>query len=167
MKTLLAILFISVFSLSCSQHHNLGTFKFMYGGLNFQLPSEQTAIGFLGSNDNFLLFKYGTQKGKRYLAFSKVLTDDPIQYNCPAPTLLNNAFSQQQETFCNKDELRLFRDMFIDSSISIIQEKDGLIIYSAATNESYFLFIVKGESAIKVDSDMYNSDELYSFLVLN
>ena len=57
--------------------------------------------------------------------------------------------------------------MFIDSSISIIQEKDGLIIYSAATNESYFLFIVKGESAIKVDSDMYNSDELYSFLVLN
>lgn len=166
MKMLLVIFFISVFSLSCSQPSSPNTFKFMYGGLNFQLPSGHTAIGVLGSNDDFLLFKYGIRQGKEYLAFSKMLTDDPIQYNCPPSALLNNAFSQQQEKSCNKDELIRFKDIFIASSISVTQAKNGFIIYSAATNESSFLFIVKGESAIKVDSDIYSSEDLYSFLVL-
>ena len=55
-----------------------------YSDIRFKIPRNFSAVGDAGGSQNILIFRYGDEPGKMFLAFSDLTNDKSINYGCPA-----------------------------------------------------------------------------------
>lgn len=132
-----------------------------YSGFQFNVPSGAEAIGSTGGNDNFLVIRYGPDKGKKYLAFTNMTHDESLEYGCAPAKFYAVVFSADEEAGCNEEQVSYFRRIFLsDDESSVWNGLDAVVYYTGASGIKY-LFLVKGGSRlIKIDSDFLSEKEL-------
>lgn len=60
--------------------------ELVYSDLRFGIPAGFTVVGDIGDSQNMLIFRYGDEPGKQFLAFTDMTNDQTVDYGCPAGT---------------------------------------------------------------------------------
>ena len=81
LKTMCLAIFILISPFSYAKGEALNV-QLVYSGFDFLIPSGQDAIGASGGDSDFLVFRYGKNKGQDYLAFTDMSKDDSSSYGC-------------------------------------------------------------------------------------
>ncbi|MDX1695441.1 MAG: hypothetical protein R3208_16885 [Ketobacteraceae bacterium] len=132
-----------------------------YSGFSFSVPDNMVAIGSNGGRDNFLVLRYGPEKGKRYLAFTDMTNESSVMYQCDPATFYSHVFGVIKNSDCNRVQLASFRDIFLsENNYEVWQSGDTTGVFVRASGMNYvFLLGDKGRVA-KVDSDFLPKEQL-------
>lgn len=150
---------------SCQAEIPKDSMGFYYQGTQFEIPANPSSIGFTGSSDDFILFKYGEEKGSNYLSLGNMLNDDPVQYKCTISNLLKATADTKHKNPCDKTELKTFQGAFEQFEKLNVQSPSNAEIYAAKTNKASLLFVLTGGKTLKIESDFMSIDELRNSLV--
>lgn len=60
--------------------------ELMYSDLRFSIPAGFTVVGDIDDSQNMLIFRYGDEPGKRFLALADMTDDQTVNYGCPTGT---------------------------------------------------------------------------------
>ncbi|SRR5690554_1546798 len=160
MKSWLSFL-IGFLLVGCTDYKHDAETRFIYANHTFNIPANPAVIAWTGSNDNMLIFRYGSLQGKRYLTFSDLTQDKSIQHNCSHASFFAAVFSDASHPECNQDEITAFRAIFTNEHHTGIWNIDKTTVYFSIANGNAFLFIVDGfGTLIKVDSDFLTQAQL-------
>lgn len=134
--------------------------ELVYSELKLNLPADFTVIGHLGGQDGFLVFRYGHEKGKKYIAFSDMTNDDSIEYGCSVSVFFNDLFSDNRNTPCNSETLKIMRKAFIEKSDVAVWMVNGYKLNYSSDKDKSFVFL-SGENGklIKIDSDFLDKKD--------
>jgi hypothetical protein len=112
--------------------------------------------------NNMLAFRYGEERGKRFVAFSDISNDKIIDYGCPVGEFYIEHFSPTGTTSCHKRELDALTDGFLKGSIKKVWETPDAV-YNYLSNEHdlrSFVFICRKDGkTFQVDSDFLTEDD--------
>jgi hypothetical protein len=154
MKKFIYIIILLAFSVPTLSKLSEADVPLVYSGFKFNIPKDHVAVGSTGGKDNFLVFKYNSQPVKNYIAFSKMIPEPNINYNCELDIFIKDAFLNNKDTKCNLTELNSFRKVFLNDKDKGIWKKNGLMLYYTVSKKDAFLFVIDTHgTVIKVDSD--------------
>lgn len=134
-----------------------------YEGESYYIPSGVEELGSTGDRENFLVFKYSREKGKRYLAFSN--SESIEKGDCSYSEFFSSVIQKDEiHGSCDKDKLEVFRDAFNSGLGTGHWRINGLDHYYFITEHTgTFVFrVLSSDEIIKVDSDFLSPEELYS-----
>jgi len=150
LKTTLTTILLTL-SLNVFSQPNI---ELIYSELKLSLPSEFTLIGHLEGQEGFLVFRYGNEKGKRYIAFSDMTDDASIEYGCAVNVFFNDLFSDNRDTPCNSETLDIMREAFIENRETAVWRVNGYVLnYSSGEGKSFVFLSGENGKLLKVDSD--------------
>ena len=158
MKVYFILLVVLISGCASSQSVHL-----RYEGESYYLPSGVEEIGATGDSENFLVFKYSREKGKKYLAFSN--SESIEKGDCNYSEFFSAVIQKDgTRSSCDKYKLEAFRDAFISSSGAGHWKINGLDHYYFITERTgTFVFrVLPNDEIIKIDSDFLSPEELYS-----
>lgn len=78
-------------SLSLAVHAG-NRIELVYSDLRFSIPAGFAVVGDIGDSQNMLIFRYGDELGKRFLAFEDMTHDETVEYGCPPRHFLRGCF---------------------------------------------------------------------------
>ncbi|PCJ36400.1 MAG: hypothetical protein COA99_13200 [Moraxellaceae bacterium] len=130
----------------------------VYSGFDFLIPSGQDAVGANGGDNNFLVFRYGKEKGTEYLAFTDISNDEG--YGCKSSEFYADLFEIRENSKCNKNELVTFKESLIENSESGSWKGKNTISYYSISEPQSLVFLVYKDKVIKVDTDFLTKKEL-------
>lgn len=108
-----------------------------------------------------LLFRYGAEKGKKYLAFSNITPDESMNFGCQAEVFFAVLFTAATNESCNSDELSAFKGVFVEGHDVGGWTGNKLRIYFSIGKDQSFLFAFDDAgNAIKIESDFLSKAEL-------
>ncbi|WP_198263144.1 hypothetical protein [sulfur-oxidizing endosymbiont of Gigantopelta aegis] len=108
----------------------------------------------MGGQDNILIFRYGNEKGKKYIAFTDMTNDITIEYGCAVNVFYNDLFSENKNTSCNLENLDIMRKTFIENKDVVVWKINNYILnYSSGKDKSFLFLSGRSGKLIKVDSD--------------
>ncbi len=108
-----------------------------------------------------LILRYGSEKGKRYLAFSDMKGDKTVDFGCDPAKFFGAIFTNASGTDCNQDELGAFKKVFVNGHDVGSWSGDKLTVYFSVSNDKSFLFAFDSSGkSIKIDSDFLSKSEL-------
>jgi len=151
----LLLLTLSPFSIA-----ETNTTRFIYSSLDFYIPSNPTVVGSKAGYDNFVFFRYGDEKGKRFLAFSNMTNDKSVNYGCSAENFYAKLIDENKDYSCNKTEIESFKKYFASNSETGKWNGDNFTSYYFYNIEKSFLFIFKDNTSIKIDTNFLSLNEL-------
>jgi len=153
----LAALLISQIAISKS-----GT-ELVYSMVKFTIPSDYTLIADVGGSDNILIFRYGDEKGKRYIAFTDMTNDVSVDYGCKVDVFFNVLFSKDKNNSCNIDNLNVLDDVFIkNKKVQTWSTGKYQINYSSDGGSSFVFLGNRNGKLIKIDTDFLSEGEFRS-----
>lgn len=159
-----SIAIFSVFILSlpaCAQPR----IKLVYSDLNFNLPSSISAMGDAGGEQNILIIRYGDVRGKNFIAFSDMTNDSSVDYGCPASDFFHGVFSDRASPTCNKDNMSLMRQVFVEGKQVESWSVNGYEIAYSKGDKKTFAFVIRDNGKlVKIDSDFISKDSLKEML---
>lgn len=159
MHRLISILFVLLF-LPTSALGEGSSVKFIYSDLAFYIPAEASIIGTKGGDENFTFFRYSTNKGKDFLAFSDMSKDNSSHYGCDPQTFFGLLAGEPHPNDCNKSEVESFRQHFVGNSDKGRWNSAEFTVYYFVSAGQSFLFVFKDDKTIKIDSDFLDKKEL-------
>ncbi|MCP3675003.1 MAG: hypothetical protein GY829_11115, partial [Gammaproteobacteria bacterium] len=131
MKKLLSILIFILFSYPVFSQSIDSSVELVYSGMKFKVPSDHVVIGSMGGNDNFLVFRYSNELGKKYIAFTIMTNNANIDYKCEMNSFFNDVFNENKKSTCNQDELKAFNNIFVvDKDFGKWNNKNNDFFYS-------------------------------------
>lgn len=138
---------------------------FIYSGMEFVVPYNVSVIGSQGGKRNFVFFRYGKEKGKRYLAFENMTDDNSVDYGCdPKVFYAQLVGATQPDGSCNKDELGAFGKIIVGSSDKGQWKLGTLTADYVVGNDKSYLFLFSMGRFIKIDSDFMDKRQLRKLL---
>lgn len=161
MTRFVSIFLFSIFSaMACASSDN-DRVDLRYSGFQFDVPRGAEAIGSTGGKDNFLVLRYGQDKGKKYLAFTDMTNDESVEYGCAPAKFYVAVFSADADAGCNGEQISAFRKVFLTDGESAVWKGDNAVVYYAVSSGMKYLFLVKdGSRVIKIDSDFLSETDL-------
>jgi len=137
------------------------TVELVYSDLRFDIPGDFSLVANIGDSQNVLIFRYGDELGKRYLAFSDMSNDKTIDYGCPVAVFFEGVFSGPVNPGCNQQDLKVMQDVFVrDRRVERWDVGRYSVIYSDLNRKSY-LFVIGGEEKLlRIGSDFLSYDAL-------
>jgi len=161
MKKLTFFIALLLFTTLIYSQYTNSDIKLIYSGLHFKIPKDNIAIGSNGGKDNFLVFKYSDQPQKKYIAFSKMLREPGVKYNCELSIFIKDAFLKKNDSVCNHNELDSFNKVFLANTDNGVWEGKGTTLYYTISSKDIFLFIVDPHgTVIKIDTDFVDKNGL-------
>lgn len=158
MKKIIYVLALLLFSSTTLSANNI---KLIYATLEFSIPSGFSTLADLHNDENFLVFKYGTNKSADYLAFTNMTNDSSLEYGCLPYTFYNDLFSNANESQCNAESLTILRDVFINNAtVDIWHYKHAQLNYSQKDGKSFVFLTTHNGKLIKIDSDFIIKQDL-------
>ncbi|WP_250657053.1 hypothetical protein [Alkalimarinus coralli] len=159
MSRLLFILFgMLIFPMSVLSDNS--SVKFIYSGFDFYIPGGASIIGTKGGRENFTFFRYGSNNGKEFLAFSDISKDDTIEYGCDVQEFYAQLAGRSSSNSCSQSEIASFKKYFVGNSDTGEWSNTDFTSYYFSNNEHSFLFVFKDDKVIKIDSDFMDKNEL-------
>lgn len=144
-----------------------GQVDLKYKGFSFGIPAGAEAVGSNGGQDNFLVFRYGKEKGKQYLAFTDMSADRFSGKACTAAEFVTAAFGGTATEVCPEADVVTFRNAFSVGVEPITWKINKAVAYYVSLPNGQFVFMVSGDNRVlKVESDFLTKSELKS-MVLN
>lgn len=160
MKKIFFILTVLIFTSPAFSQINKSSIKLLYSGIKFIIPVGYSVIGSRGSNENFLVFKYSDEPGKKYLAFTK-MNKNNIDYKCKLNVFFNDAYMDNKNSICNINELTAFKKIFLSNKDAGKWSNENFEFYYSIGKEDSFLFVVnKSGTVVKIDSDFIDKNGL-------
>lgn len=164
MKNILWLIIFTIYSSVVNAQTSNVNVQLVYSGFDFLIPPGQSAVGSNGGEDNFLVFRYGEQKGKRYLAFTDMSNDLSIKYGCEAIDFFSEVFESNGNEKCNRNELVNFKKVFLlGAEIGVWKGGDATAYYTIGDSQS-FVFLFGNNRIIKIDTDFLTEGALKSVL---
>ena len=121
-------------------------------------------IGDVGGEDNILIIRYGSDKGKNYIAFTDMTNDKSLDYGCPIKVFFDDLFSGDDST-CNAENLSIMRETFIDNKDVELWQVGGYTVrYSGGKNKSFAFVSAEDGKLVKVDSDFLKKERYKALL---
>lgn len=165
MKNILLIIFLFFSSFTVYSSAESTKIDLIFSGYRFNIPSGHAAIGSNGGSDNFLVFRYGEKLGEKYIAFTKMPAKEYIGYSCALSVFFNDSFLKNNDSSCNKDEMKAFYQVFIENNEHAHFEQNGYSVYFTIGEKDSFLFFVDPSGkVIKIDTDFLEKNELLSIV---
>lgn len=128
--------------------------ELVYSDLRLEIPGNFSVVGDAGDNQNILIFRYGDELGKRFLAFSDMTNDQTISYGCPASVFFKHVFFVMDKSECNQDNVKIMRESFVyGRHVETWSENKYSIAYSGDKDKSYVFIIGDNGKLVKLDSD--------------
>ena len=125
------------------------------------MPGEHVVIGSMGGNDNFLVFRYSNELGKKYVAFSIMNNNANIDYKYELSVFFNDVFNENKNSKCNQDELKAFKNIFLVNKDFGKWNNENYDFFYTIGKEDSFLFVVnKNGNVVKIDSDFIDKEGL-------
>jgi hypothetical protein len=149
---------LSFFSISAFAKTNV---ELIYSDLKFEIPGNFSVVGDAGDNQNILIFRYGDELGKRFLAFSDMTNDKTINYGCPPSTFFKTVFLDTDKSECNQDNVKIMQESFVEGrDVERWSSGEYSIVYSGDEEKSYIFIIGNNGKLVKVDSDFLESESI-------
>ena len=164
MKKLIFVLIMFLFSCaSVPQAANPNNIELVYLGMKFKVPNNHMVIGSMGGIDNFLVFRYGADNGKKYIAFTNMTNDN---YICELNIILSDVFTENRNSRFNSNELELFTQTFLtNKEFGEWSNDQHRFFYTIGNKTGSFLFVInKNGKIIKIDSDFLDKEGLYNIV---
>ncbi len=161
MARFVSVFLFSIFSaVACASSDN-DRVDLRYSGFQFDVPSGAEAIGSTGGKDNFLVLRYGQDKGKKYLAFTDMTNDDSVEYGCAPVKFYVAVFSADVDADCNGEQISAFKQVFLsDDESSVWKGSDANVFYTLSSGVGYLFLVKDSGRVIKIDSDFLSKAEL-------
>lgn len=135
--------------------------ELVYSDLRFEIPGNFSVVGDAGDNQNILIFRYGDELGKRFLAFSDMTNDKTINYGCPSSTFFKTVFFDTDKPECDQDNVKLMQESFVEGrDVERWSSGEYSIVYSGDKEKSYIFIIGDNGKLVKVDSDFLESESI-------
>ncbi len=161
MKIFACILFLLAFANSSFSQVLESNIELIYSGIKLKIPNNHLTIGSMGGEDNFLVFKYSNEAGKKYLAFTNMTKSNFIDHKCEINVFFHDAFNNSKKSKCNQEELKLFKEIFLnDNDFGVWSGQEYFTYYTISNNESFLFIVHKSGKTIKVDTDFLDKKEL-------
>jgi hypothetical protein len=133
--------------------------ELVYSDIRFKIPGNFSVVGDAGDNQNILIFRYGDELGKRFLAFSDMTNDQTINYGCLPSVFFNNVFFDIDKSGCNQDNIKLMQESFVEGrQVETWSSNEYSIVYSGDKEKSYIFIIGDNGKLLKVDSDFLDNE---------
>lgn len=130
----------------------------VYADLKFAIPGGVTVVGDAGDRQNILIFRYGDEPGKDFLAFSNMTSDATIDYGCPVNIFFKEVFFGDAKPECNQGNVRLMQEVFVEErDIETWPSNDYEIVFSGSSGKSYVFIIGNDGKLVKIDSDFLDN----------
>lgn len=138
---------------------------FYYQGLLFKIPSGFQVIADLPGAEDFMAFRYGREKGKKYVAFSNLSKDSSVDYGCPPKEFFGQVFRGSGRTSCNPEAVSAFRQNFVNHDNTRIWEIRDMVVYYSKTDGKSFAFVATKDGMVyKIDSDFMGESGIRSLV---
>ncbi|TBW52567.1 hypothetical protein EZI54_16125 [Marinobacter halodurans] len=138
--------------------------RVVYKHYDFYPPANPVAVGFLGSDNNTLIFKYSPDAGDNIVGFS---TEDELNTGgCDPEAFFTNVLNKNNAN-CDELSLKTFRHVFAkDRETGIWSNGEYKFYYFLGKKHSTVFFIPNNIAAkiIKVDSNFLTKNEMKSLL---
>jgi hypothetical protein len=132
-----------------------------YSDMRFQIPDGYSVIVSTDLMNGMLAFKYGEEKGRKFISFSDITNDSAIDYGCPPGEFYTELFSPSGKTKCNKRELDALSDVLLKDGITKIWKTPNTVFnyieFGDSSGSSVFI-CKKDGGAIQVDSSFLTED---------
>lgn len=159
-RIVLALLFL-ICSSGCFSSGGFDTVDFHYSGLTLRIPANACVIASNGGDDNVLIFRYGPEKGKKFLAFSDLTHDSSLSYGCEPAVFFDDVFNENGQSNCNREQLNVFSEVFLTDVEKGSWVGSEMTVYFTIGKEHSFLFACDAnKKVIKIDTDFLNKSEL-------
>lgn len=159
-KTISILIFLLISSPVFSQAVN-SSIELVYSGMKFRVPGDHVVIGSMGGNDNFLVFRYSNELGKKYIAFTNMTNNSNINYKCEMSVFFNDAFNENKKSKCNQDELKAFKKIFlVNKDFGEWNNEKYSFFYTIGKKDSFLFIVDTNGKVVKIDSDFIDKQGL-------
>jgi hypothetical protein len=160
MNKIISIVLFLILPLGCNAENAPGRIDLAYGGYVFSIPKNIVVVADAGGDDNILIFRYGQEKGKRYLAFTEMGKDKNLKFGCKPVEFFDSAFSKKEGTECDNAQVLAFKKMFVQGrDVGEWAGNKTTVYYSIGKKQSFLFLFDKSDNAIKIDTDFLNKSE--------
>ncbi|WP_036191310.1 hypothetical protein [Marinobacterium lacunae] len=148
-----------LFTLMSAQAYSDSDVEVVYAGNRFDIPPGFEVVGDLGGTNNILVFRYGREKGKNYIAFTDMTGDKSIEYGCSVDRFFLDLFSLATNTECNRNTMETMANTFVNDSMVDVWRSNHYVVNFSGDGKKTFLFLVSDDGkVIKIDSDFLDKD---------
>ncbi|PIE41135.1 MAG: hypothetical protein CSA49_05085 [Gammaproteobacteria bacterium] len=138
---------------ACSSDEGKKLSKIYYlGALQIDIPAGATAQIITGSKDHHVLYKYGNEKGKNYLAISQLINGYPVDFGCDVEQMVAAIFTENKNPGCNKSAYDGFKEAYKNKADVSVVASDNATIYFSKKDKSN-AFVKTSAGIVHVESD--------------
>jgi hypothetical protein len=151
MKRIAFFLFTIVFSVFALAESN--DFKFVYHGLNFYIPEAPKSAGFLGTENDTIVIKYGDNPGENLIGFS---AENEMKTGGCEPEDFFKETLGEIKAGCDELAVGTFRRVFVDDRDTGVWSGEKYNFYYFIGDKKTTIFFASGEPStkiLKVDSN--------------
>jgi len=132
-----------------------------YNGHSFSVPASPLVIASPGVKENMLILRYGSERGKRYIGFSDINSDQSLRLGCASSDFFAAVFAGGDGSGCDAEQVAAFKKTFVnDRETGSFQTKKMTVYYSIGNDLSFLFAFDKENTAIKIDSDFLSKEQL-------
>jgi hypothetical protein len=147
-------------SLSIAVHAG-NRIELVYSDLRFSIPAGFAAVGDIGDSHNMLIFRYGDELGKRFLAFADMTHDETLEYGCPAGTFFEAVFFETASADCDQNLIKTMQQNFVtDRKVATWTQNSYSLAYSDHGNKAFLFVIGDDAKLLRIDSDFLDGEAL-------
>ena len=147
-------------SLSVAVHAG-NRIELLYSDLRFSIPAGFAAVGDIGDSQDMLIFRYGDEHGKRFLAFADMTHDETVEYGCPAGAFFEAVFFETAAADCDQTLIGAVHENFVSGRDVATWTQDSYsLAYSDHGNKAFLFVIGKDAKLLKIDSDFLDGESL-------
>lgn len=125
------------------------------------MPAGFAVVGDIGDSQNILIFRYGDELGKRFLAFADMTHDETVEYGCPPGTFFEAVFFEKAAADCDQTLIEAMQENFLrDRKVATWTQDSYSLAYSDHGNKAFLFVIGKDAKLLKIDSDFLDGESL-------
>ncbi|KPP97671.1 hypothetical protein [Marinobacter sp. HL-58] len=153
---LAAVALILSFGVQAGDH-----IEVVFSDLRFNIPAGFTVVGDIGDSQNMLVFRYGDEPGKQFLAFSDMTDDQTVNYGCPVGTFFEAVFFETNAAECDQALIQAMQENFVvGRDVATWSQDTYSLAYSDHGNKAFLFVIGEDSKLLKIDSDFLDGESL-------
>lgn len=135
--------------------------ELVYSDLRFNIPTGFTVVGDIGDSQNMLIFRYGDEPGKQFLAFADMTDDQTVAYGCPSGTFFEAVFFEAAAAECDQTLIQAMQENFvIGRDVATWSQDTYSLAYSDHGNKAFLFVIGEDAKLLRIDSDFLDGESL-------
>lgn len=135
--------------------------ELVYSDLRFSIPAGFTLVGDIGDSQNLLVFRYGDEPGKRFLAFADMTDDQTLDYGCAPGPFFRAVFFATAADKCDQALIKAMQDNFVtDQKVATWRQDSYSLAYSDHGKKAFLFVIGEDGELLRIDSDFLSGESL-------